>query len=201
MTDIPPDKLEAALDQLEGERERRLQAKIDSGELVVRTVRVVVFRDEDAEAATERALAEHPVTEGIHNELLYIFSGLPRCEEYWKESWKESPQIQPASSNGPLSAPSEEPAAGMPPISCPRPTYVRVILRNGEDGDPGQIAEAYYTIEDGLLVLRDSNDKHITSRALLNGEDPAVLARSLLREREAPKDFQRPLHYPKMGLA
>ena len=82
-----------------------------------------------------------------------------------------------------------------------QPTYVRVIIRNGEDGDPGQIAEGYYTIEDGLLVLRDSNDKHITSRALLNGEDPAVLARILLREREAPKDFQRPLSYPKLGLA
>jgi hypothetical protein len=76
-----------------------------------------------------------------------------------------------------------------------------VIIRNGEDGDPGQIAEAYYTIEEGLLVLRDRDDKHITSRALLKGEDPAVLARILLREAEAPKDFQRPLHYPKMGLA
>jgi hypothetical protein len=50
-------------------------------------------------------------------------------------------------------------------------------------------------------VLRDSGDKHITSRALLKGDDPAVLARSLLREVEQPKDFNRPIHYPKLGLA
>jgi hypothetical protein len=78
---------------------------------------------------------------------------------------------------------------------------VRIIIRNGEAGDPGQIVEAYYTIEEGLLVLRDSNDKHITSRALLKGEDPAPLARILLREAEEPKEFQRPLSYPPLGLA
>jgi hypothetical protein len=32
---------------------------------------------------------------------------------------------------------------------------VRVTIRNGDDdGDPGVIAEAYYTIEDGVVVLR-----------------------------------------------
>ena len=167
----------------------------------------MVGRDEDPEAATARALEENPATDGIHNELLYIFTGVPHASEYWREQYSTTPQVQPASSTkGPLSTPDEvEPAGSGAAISSalsqPTPTYVRVIIRNGEDGDPGQIAEAYYTIEDGLLVLRDSNDKHITSRALLNGEDPAVLARILLREREAPKDFQRPLHYPKMGLA
>jgi hypothetical protein len=35
----------------------------------------------------------------------------------------------------------------------------------------------------------------------MKGDDPAVLARSLLRETEKPKDFNRPIHYPKMGLA
>ena len=62
MTDIDPDKLEAALDQLEAERERRLQAKIDSGEVVsVQTV-VVVDPEEDIEDAQARALAKHPVS-------------------------------------------------------------------------------------------------------------------------------------------
>ena len=63
MTDIDPDKLEAALDQLEAERERRLQAKIDSGEVVsVQTV-VVVDPEEDIEDAQARALAKHPVSD------------------------------------------------------------------------------------------------------------------------------------------
>ena len=79
---------------------------------------------------------------------------------------------------------------------------MRVTIRNGDDdGDPGAIAEAYYTIEDGVVVLRDRDDKHLTSRALLKDENPAAVARALLREAEEPKDFQRPIRYPKMGLA
>ena len=78
---------------------------------------------------------------------------------------------------------------------------MRVVVSNGDDdGDPGAIAEAYFTIEDGLVVLRDADDKHITSRALLKGEDPAVLAKSLLREAEQPKEFNRPISYPKLGI-
>jgi hypothetical protein len=202
MADIDHDKALAALEQLQAEKERRLQAKIEAGEVVSQTITVVCYRGEDVEEATARAIARHPVPDGpVHREFFYIFSGLP-CHPGFGQ-W-ERPQVQTASSEGNLSPPSDEPA-GSGGVSSPsppsQPTYVRVIIRNGEDGDPGQIAEGYYTIEDGLLVLRDSNDKHITSRALLKDEDPAVLARILLREREAPKDFQRPLSYPKMGLA
>jgi hypothetical protein len=50
-------------------------------------------------------------------------------------------------------------------------------------------------------VLRDRDDKHLTSRALLKGEDPAVLAKSLLREVGEPESFHRPISYPKLGLA
>jgi hypothetical protein len=79
---------------------------------------------------------------------------------------------------------------------------VRVIVSNGDDdGDPGQIVEAWYTIEDGALVLRDGEDKVITSRAMLSGEDPAVLARSLLRETSGSSDFNRKIVYPGLGLA
>ena len=69
-----------------------------------------------------------------------------------------------------------------------------VVVSNGnEDGDPGAIVEAWYTIEDGAVVLRDHDDKHLTSRALLKAEDPAVLAKSLLREAEEPKSFNHPI--------
>jgi hypothetical protein len=64
-----------------------------------------------------------------------------------------------------------------------------------------RLAEAYYTVEGGLVVLRDHNDKHITSRALIKGEDPAVLAKSLLREVGEPESFHRPISYPKLALA
>jgi hypothetical protein len=202
MDDINHEKTLAALERLESEKERRLQEKIDAGELVSIQTVVVCYRDEDVEEATARALARHPAPDGpVHREFSYIFSGLPRGAADIGQQW---PQVQPASSTRSLSASSEEPA-GSGGVSSPsppsQPTYVRVILQNGENGDPGQIAEAFFTVEDGAVVLRDTDAKFITSRALLAGEDPAVLARILLREAEEPKDFQRPIHYPKMGLA
>ena len=50
-------------------------------------------------------------------------------------------------------------------------------------------------------MLRDRDDKHLTSRALLRGQGPLAVARALLREAEEPKDFARPIRYPKLGLA
>jgi hypothetical protein len=209
--DIDREKAQAALEQLEAEKARRLQAKIDSGEVVAVQTVVVAYRDEDVEEAKARAVARQPIPDdGRHvREFSYVISGLPRGPDYWEleSSSAEASACSAAalaSSKGPLSTPSEEAARGgevLSPSPPSEPTYVRVIIRNGDEDDPGQIAEAWYTIEDGLLVLRDRDDKHITSRALLKGEDPAPLARILLREAEAPKDFQRPLSYPKMGLA
>ena len=60
MADTDPDKLEAALEQLEVEKARRLQERVDSGEVVTQTVTVVCTRDEDVEDACERALANLP---------------------------------------------------------------------------------------------------------------------------------------------
>jgi len=205
MDDTDPAKLEAALEQLEAEKARRRQAKIDAGEMVsIQTVVVVAAadEDEDLEDATARAIAKHPAPDDgrpVHREFAYIITGVPRGDP---DQAEPSPQLQTASSEEGPSHPSTEEPAASGPLSCSRPTYVRVVVSNGnDDGDPGAIAEAYYTIEDGVVVLRDRDDKHITSRALLKGEDPAVLARSLLREAEQPKDFNRPIHYPKLGLA
>ena len=202
MDDTDPAKLEAALEQLEIEKARRRQAKIDAGEMVsIQTVVVVAAadEDEDLEDATARAIAKHPAPDDgrpVHREFAYIITGVPRGDPDQAE-----PSPKTASSEGPSHPSTEvEPAASGP--SCSQPTYVRVTIRNGnDDGDPGQIAEAYYTIEDGLVVLRDSDDKHLTSRALLKGQDPLAVARALLREAEEPESFNHPIRYPKLGLA
>jgi hypothetical protein len=207
MADIDPDKALAALEQLEAEKERRLQARVEAGEVVVQTVTVVVgARDENVEDACERALANLPTStpdgRPIHHDLQVIVTGVPRDPDFAR--W-ETPQVQTASSKGIADPPDEvEPARGgevLSPSPPSEPTYVRITIRNGGDDDPGVIAEGYYTVEDGAVILRDPNDKHLTSRALLPNEDPAAVARSLLREAEEPKDFQGPIHYPKLGLA
>jgi hypothetical protein len=204
MDDIDPEKARAALEQLEAEQARRLQAKIASGEVVSVQTTVVVHPDESIEDAQARALARHPVSDSdgraVHRELFFVFTGVPRDPDHWKEENSSPQAAETSASSEEPSRPSEEPAASRP--SCSEPTYVRITISNGtDDGDPGAIAEAYFTIEDGLLVLRDSDDKHITSRALLKGDDPAVLAKSLLREAEEPNDFQRQIRYPKLGFA
>jgi hypothetical protein len=201
MDDIDRAKALAALEQLEAEKARRLQAKIEAGECVSVRATVVIGPDDDAETEKARVLASLPTSDpegrAIHYDVWVITTGVPRGDP---DQAEPAPQVQTASSEGPSHPSTEEPAASGP--SCSRPTYVRVIIRNGnDDGDPGAIAEAWFTIEDDAVVLRDADDKHITSRALLRGEDPAVLARSLLREAEQPKEFNRPIHYPKLGLA
>jgi hypothetical protein len=171
---------------------------------------VVVGPDESIEDAKARALAKHPAPDdgrAVHREFFYVFTGVPRDPDYWKEKTSSPLAETGASSEGIADPPDEVETAGsgaaiLSALSQPTPTYVRVTIRNGdEDGDPGVIAEAYYTIEDGAVILRNADDRHITSRALLKDEDPAAVARSLLREAEEPKDFARPIRYPKLGLA
>ena len=202
MADIDPDRALAALEQLEAEKARRLQAQVDSGEVVSIQTVVVVGRDEDAEEATARAIARHPIPDDgrHHRELFFIYTGVPARDLNFGET-----TVQTASKVGALSSPAAEQAGSgaaiLSPPSQPNPVYVRVVVSNGGEDDPGAIVEAWYVIEAGLLVLRDADDKHITSRALLKGEDPAVLAKSLLREAEGPNDFQRQIRYPKLGFA
>jgi hypothetical protein len=203
--DTNPDKLEAALEQLEAERDRRQQAQIDSGAAVLWSGPPIILGPDDDVA---QALANRPThaPDGRPfyfdpNVISVVVTGVPRGDPDEAE-----PQIQTASEEGNSSPPSAEPAGSggaiLSPPSQPTPTYVRIVTHNGnDDGDPGAIVEAWFTIEEGTLVLRDGDDKVITSRGLLNGDDPAVLARSLLREVEKPKDFNRPIVYPKLGFA
>ncbi len=146
-------------------------------------------------------MARHPIPDDgrHHREFFYIFSGVPRDPDFGQ--WVP-PQIQTASPSGP-DHPDEEPAASGPPISCSRPTYIFTTTRQAtDDGDPGQIAEALWSVdEEGCVVVTTLEGRHITGRALLKDEDPAAVARSLLREAEEPKAFNDPIRYPKLGLA
>lgn len=201
-TDIPPDKLEAALAQLEVEKARRLQERVDSGEIVlVQTTVVVGAHDENTEDAVERHLASLPTLtpdgRPIHYDLLVVVTGVPRDPDFGK--WMTPQPVSRGSGQ-----PSGEPAgSGEVSTSSPSqltPTYVKVTVRNGSEDDPGQILEAKYTVEDGAVILKDTDGRFITSRMLLSGEAPATLAKILLRERK-PNEFQEPIHYPKLGIA
>ena len=202
MAEIDNDKAIAALEQLETEKARRLQAKIDSGEVVsVQTTVVVEASDENTENAVDRHVASLPTltTDGrpIHYDLLVIVTGVPRGP-HLPGQWIP-PQI--ASSERTAHPDEVEPAAGVLLSSHSQPAYIFVTTRQATNDDPGAIAEGLWSVDDGCVVVTDLEGKHTTSRILVKGTDPATLARVLLREREAPKDFQLPIHYPKLGLA
>ena len=94
MDDIDRAKALAALEQLETEKARRLQAKIDSGEMVSIQTVVVVGGDEDIEDAKARAIAKHPVSDdgrAVHRDFFFVFTGVPRGQDYGKEE-NSSPQ-------------------------------------------------------------------------------------------------------------
>jgi hypothetical protein len=74
-------------------------------------------------------------------------------------------------------------------------------VRNGKDGDRGEIADGFYKVEGGELVLTDVLQRHIASRALRERQKPADLARQLLRERATESDFWRRIEYLKASVA
>jgi hypothetical protein len=195
--DIDRDKALAALAQLESEKARRLQEKVDSGEAVLWSGAPIVVSlcdEEDARASLPTTTSDGRPIYYNGDVVTAVVTPIPRKPEY--------STVQTASPEEGLTRPSDgvEAASG-PSISCSRPTYIFVTTRAATSADPGVIAEAWFIVEDGAVVLRDADDKHFGGRALLKDEDPATVARSLLREQEAPKDFQRQIHYQKLGLA
>jgi hypothetical protein len=195
MEDIDPEKLQAALQQLEAERERRLEAKIESGEVVRRWITCGTPEEaEEARAAAARAPANGVVWG-------YIITGVPRADDHYAVK----PDVSESVSSGPPPpAQDDEPIASEVALqeeTSSQPIYIWEAIRHGDgDGDPGEIVDGYYSVEGGAVVLTDRDGRHITSRALL-GEDPATLARQLLREIRKPADFNRRLRYPRLSVA
>ncbi len=82
-------------------------------------------------------------------------------------------------------------------------SYVWVQVRQcQDDDDPGEIVEAWFSVDGKVLTVTDANGRHVGSRAMLEGENAREVAKRLLREK-APEaeSFNRPLSYPNAGLA
>ena len=67
---------------------------------------------------------------------------------------------------------------------------------------PARSRRAGLSIEGKVLTVTDANGRHVGSRAMLEGENPRVVAKRLLREKTPESEsFSRPLSYPNAGLA
>jgi hypothetical protein len=207
--DIDHDKLDAALERLEAERERRLADRIEAGEVVSVPLCIVAGSESEASARVEEAKADKLAelrAAGDQREVkltveLIVTGVLRRGEATETEPWKPRPRLPaPVAADEVVleEAVREEP---QPPLI---ETYVQVQIRQCHDGDdPGEIAEGWFSIDGKVLTVTDANGRHVGSRAMIAGEDARVVAKQLLREKKVPESesFSRPLNYPNAGLA
>jgi hypothetical protein len=65
--------------------------------------------------------------------------------------------------------------------------------------NPGEIVEAWFFVENGKVVLTDGTHQQLASQRLREGQDPADVARQLLRDKAVGPDFNRALEYPNLN--
>jgi len=74
-------------------------------------------------------------------------------------------------------------------------------LRPSSDTDQGVIAEGFYRVTGGELIVDDAKQEPIASITLCAGDDPVRIARLLLLENGDDDGFGTPISYPQQRLA
>ena len=65
---------------------------------------------------------------------------------------------------------------------------------------PGAILEGHYDLVDDEVIVTDLHGRPIGKEKVKPGDDPAVIARRILRRGRAQRDFFRPINYPPLSL-
>jgi hypothetical protein len=212
---LPPEQIEAAIARIQAEKERRLGEKVEAGEIVSVPLHIVAGSESEARAKVEgaktAALAELRAA-GDHREVVFdvvfVATGVVKFGETTGE--KPAPRLPSPPRRLPTAEQSavdlRDEVAEAIPEEPPAPiieTYVQVQVRQCQDNDdPGEIAEGWFSVDDGQVIVTNSTGKYVGSCALRKGEDAHVVAKRLLREK-APEgeSFNRRLSYPGMGFA
>jgi len=139
----------------------------------------------------------------------YIITGVPRsdrdpgfCARLQRESEREDydipnkpPAYQPPVETTKIPPPSK-PAPQ--PERPPQPRRIVVQTRECLDNDDaGEIVEGYYDVRGGILYVWDAqNNSPIGQQRINPGDDPAVAARKILREKSGKhSSFYQPIWY------
>ena len=95
-----------------------------------------------------------------------------------------------------------------PAIQRPRPKLEVVWIQTARarDEDPGCVEPGFYTVEDGVVIMRDENGKATGAKQVLaEGDNPRAIAGRLRRvawqKAMGERNFNRPLSYPTVGVA
>jgi hypothetical protein len=199
LSEIPAEKLNDVLANLEAEKERRLQARIDAGELVSVQLFVVVSAASEIDAKTEEAKAQKLAElrsagekREVHWDVETIVTGVPRAPDTgWRKASIAEPHVAEPSSHDEEDAPL--------PLETAQPStesqYIYAQIR------PDLINEGRFTVERGTVFVTDIHGVALANATLPPGQDPASVARRLLRETATEEDFYRRREYPNLGLA
>jgi hypothetical protein len=200
----------ALLETLKAEQLRREDAKIENG-AAVRLPLTVVSHGEAIDDLVARAKA-HKVAqlrqqgdgrEVFFDEPLTIVTGVPRPAELPRRAWTPepaAPQYPRRDDEHAIRSPAEDTEPMMPP---PPVEWVRfnTVTRNPKDNDPGQIIEALYSVQGGLLAVKDLKNEPIGTAEIHGGDNVLAAARKLVREKRPSGFFGRLDYYFARGIA
>jgi hypothetical protein len=214
MDDIDHNKLDAALERLEAERERRLAERIEAGQIVSVPLCVVAGSESEARAQVEEAkasaLAELRAAgdqrEVVFDVVLVVTGVVKHGEAPETEPWKPlAPPFLPTRVSTVSSETVDLRDEVVKAEEAPPPiieTYIAVQVGRCQEDDPGQIAEGWFSVDNGQVIVTNATGKFVGSHTLLKGEDARVVAKRLLREKTPEgEEFNRRLSYPNAGLA
>src|SRR5262249_39730326 len=162
----------------------------------------------EQEAARRRLARGEP-------EPVEIITGVPRPEPCPADCtcWRHTPDPAPYDVQAEKRAlekhlePPNAPPRHKPPPSEPAPPpsrewkYVYVQVRGPPDGDAGVIADAMFTVGDGMVWLEDTKGEPLGRVKLESGDDPASVGRRMLRAKyqiksSVPGFYDGPINRP-----
>jgi len=159
-------KLEAHLEALEQEQQRRRAARGEPEPVIIDT-----------------GVPRQPCEEGCR-----CWRHSP-AEPYDAAAEREKDRLAAKQLESPNAPPRRKPP---PPEPAPPPPsrewrYCYVQVRGPRDGDCGMILDGMYAVSGGLLWLEDTGGNPIGRTKLEPGDDPASVARRLLRAKHQVK--------------
>jgi len=198
-TDDEKQTLDDAIERLEAERKRRIDDKIERGEVARVTLNpVVVGCSDNVEKVIEATKAEvlarlraagekrEVVFEWPNNEhgepLDVIITGVPRNDDFGKWNYELlEPQYPDRYATTATVRPrkNDDDSVAEPAPSEWKPIRVQVVAPNENTGHPGTVIEGEYAAVGGEVQVKYQG--RVYAEAIKPGDDPAAVARRLLR--------------------